>query len=189
MVEDKLLPDDKKLNQWKILLFLMLYEATQQVYLTALKQLKEAVGYKVSDELSESLKSYISNRAKASSKSVGDTVLKEIRKVVKDSVSNGETDLKKIKEKIVNILKDQKQWKVDQIARTELSWAYGEAERKTYLENGVTRVEWLCGSEPCPTCQMNCGKIVEIDKMFPSGHDSEPVHPNCTCTILGLPNL
>lgn len=187
MVEDKLIPDDHKLNQWKVLLFLMLYQGIQQVYLTALKQMKETVGYTVDDELSESLKSFISNRAKLASKSVGDTVLARIRETIKQSVAGGETDLKKIRNLVVNILTDQKEWKIEQIARTELAWAYGQAEHKTYVENGIKKIEWLCGTEPCPLCQENCGKVIGINESFPSGHQHETVHPSCRCTVLGLP--
>lgn len=186
LIESQILPEDQNLIQWKLLLFLLLYKAVQEIYLTAFKQLGSIMDYDVPDELSDTMKNLIAESAKKTSKSVGDTVLNNIKKIIKDSVDGGDRDLKSIKQKISQYLLDQKDWKIEQIARTEVSRAYAEAEYKIFKENGIEKVEWLCGATPCPVCQSNCGQVLSINKAFDSGDFAPPVHPNCTCMLLGV---
>jgi hypothetical protein len=176
------MPDKEKRQQWETLLLLLVLQNNTQIWKTNLKQLNEVYGLDITlDNLTEN---FISRRATFTCKSVSDTVYKTIKGVINKDVAKGVTDLGQIKKDIGFLLSDQKAWKVDQIAQTEVSWAYGEASYKTYEQNKVEKVQWLCGAAPCEICAGNAGQIVQIGQTFNSGHTHEPVHPHCKCSVL-----
>jgi len=181
-VFEKIMPEKEKRKQWEALLLLLILANNTQIWKTNNKQLKEVYGLDI--EMNDLTENFISRRAVFSAKSVSDTVYKRIKDVINNDVKNGITDIKQIKKDISFLLTDAKAWKVEQIAQTEMAWAYGEASYKSYLNNGVKQVEWLCGSNPCEVCQSNCGVVIDINKTFPSGDIHEPVHPNCRCSVL-----
>jgi SPP1 gp7 family putative phage head morphogenesis protein len=181
-VFEKIMPDKEKRKQWEMLLLLLVLQNNTQIFKTNLKQLNEVYGLDI--QMNDLTENFISRRAVFTAKSVNDTVYKTIKKVINDDVKNGITDIGQIKKDIGFLLKDAKAWKVEQIAQTEMAWAYGEASYKTYKENGIEQVQWLCGSDPCEVCATNCGEIVKLNAMFSSGHIHEPVHPNCRCSVL-----
>ena len=181
-VFEKIMPEKEKRKQWEMLLLLLLLQNNVQIWKTNTKQLNEI--YNLDVEMDDLTENFISRRAVFTAKSVSDTVYKNIKNVINKNVVAGVTDLGQIKKDIAFLLTDAKSWKVEQIARTELSWAYGEASYRTYQDNGIEKVQWLCGSNPCETCQLNCGQVIEINKLFASGHIHEPVHPSCRCTVL-----
>ncbi len=181
-VFEKIMPDKEKRQQWETLLLLLVLQNNTQIWKTNLKQLNEVYGLDITlDNLTEN---FISRRATFTCKSVSDTVYKTIKGVINKDVAKGVTDLGQIKKDIGFLLSDQKAWKVDQIAQTEVSWAYGEASYKTYEQNKVEKVQWLCGAAPCEICAGNAGQIVQIGQTFNSGHTHEPVHPHCKCSVL-----
>lgn len=75
------------------------------------------------------------------------------------------------------------QWKsrASTIARTESTRHIWNGQVDQYRDDGVTRLQWLCGDEPCAICQMMCGQIFNIDSVV-----NIPVHPNCTCDTAPL---
>lgn len=181
-VFEKIMPDKEKRKQWEALLLLLILTNNTQIWKTATKQLKEV--YDLDIGIDDLTANFISRRAVFSAKSVSDTVYKTIKEVINNDIINGITDIKQIKKDIGFLLSNQEAWKVEQIAQTEMAWAYGEASYKTYQNNGVKQVEWLCGSNPCEVCAENGGVVVEIGQSFPSGDIHEPVHPNCRCSTL-----
>ena len=181
-VFEKIMPDKEKRKQWEVLLLALVLKNNTQIWKTNLKQLNEVYGLDITlDGLTEN---FISRRAVFTAKSVSDTVYKTIKGVINKDVKGGITDIGQIKKDIGFLLADQEAWKVEQIAQTELSWAYGEASYKTYIQNKVLKVFWLCGGAPCEVCAGNSGEVVEIGQTFRSGHTHEPVHPNCRCSVL-----
>lgn len=100
--------------------------------------------------------------------------------------------------------------KANQIARTGTIWAYNEGALQTYIEFGVTVVEWLATNDDltCPYCLSLDGAIVSVGQPFAQdgehisaqfeladgsfstrtlvtqrvGHP--PLHPNCRCVLL-----
>jgi len=183
VVESKILPDDEKIEQWKTMLFLMILKNNTQIWKTASKQMNDVYGYK-EIEVDRLVSNFISDRANFTSKSVSTTIFKQIRTSIDNAVKNGEIDLRKIKDIVVDNMRDVKDWKAEQIARTELAWSYSEVQMKTYKENGVEKVKWVCGGNPCEICATNCGEEVELNKSFSSGHTNEPAHINCMCMVV-----
>jgi SPP1 gp7 family putative phage head morphogenesis protein len=173
------MPKKEKQNQWKLLVYLLILKNNTQIWKTVQKQLNQVYDLKVTE--SETIERLIANRSQVTAKSISDTAFKTIKSTIAEQVAKGNTDLRDIKRQVSNVLTDVKPWKVDQIAQTELTWAYGEAQHRTYVDNGVTEIKWICGSEPCEICADNEGEIRKIGDNFTSGDEQEPVHPNCKC--------
>ena len=75
------------------------------------------------------------------------------------------------------------------IAITEGQRAKIEANVDSYAANGVDQIEWTT-NDPCPECEENDGKIVNLGDDFPSGDTQPPVHPNCQCDVIPvMPDL
>lgn len=184
-VSEKILPDNDKIEQWKTLLFLMVLKNNTQVWKTANKQLNEVYKFDQID-VEGTTANFLSDRANFTSKSISDTMFKRIRESIDQAVKDGEIDLKKIKSRVVDVLGDVKEWKAEQIARTELAWSYSEAQMKVYDKNNVEKVRWVCGTNPCELCASNCGEEIELHKTFPSGHQNEPAHINCMCMVVAV---
>lgn len=68
------------------------------------------------------------------------------------------------------------------IAITETNRVVSAATMQRYLDAGLDQQQWIT-SDPCPTCQMNNNRIVQIGQAFPSGHSQPPAHPNCRCSL------
>jgi len=75
------------------------------------------------------------------------------------------------------------------IAITEGQRAKIEANVDSYAANNVEQIEWTT-NDPCPDCEQNDGKIVNMGDDFPSGDQQPPVHPNCQCDVIPvMPDL
>lgn len=73
------------------------------------------------------------------------------------------------------------------IARTELARAHVEGQMFVYNNAGVTKKQWILGSESCDDCQENANAgVIDFDEAFPSGDDAPPAHPNCTCDVVPI---
>lgn len=76
------------------------------------------------------------------------------------------------------------------IARTELAFAQSNGTLAAWQDSGlVQKKRWLLGREPHVQpdgCNHNAGKVVGIDKAFPSGDMAPPLHPNCKCVITAV---
>lgn len=71
------------------------------------------------------------------------------------------------------------------IARTEISQALVGANLEAWKNTGlVSKIKWLTvGSDPCPTCKENHGKVRTIGEKFPSGDTMPLAHLNCYCIL------
>jgi HK97 family phage portal protein len=184
-LERRIMPKKEDIIRWSFLLYLLLYQNNKEVALTTQNQLKDIFGMKEINE--SSLNNLMENQAKKAGNSISDTMMTRIKDTIKQDVTNGRTDLKDVKRDIIGMLSDQKDWKIEQIARTEIVKAYEETQNIIYKENEISEVKWICGSNPCEICDQNNGVIVKIDHPFPSGH-SYPgeTHPSCVCELLPI---
>ncbi len=95
-------------------------------------------------------------------------------------------------EKEINKLVDSKKAKMlkrrkETIARTEVRNSQGVSKLSEAKERGVKKKSWVTAGDlrvSREICQLNeqAGPI-DIDKAFPSGHQNQPGHPNCRCTV------
>jgi hypothetical protein len=69
------------------------------------------------------------------------------------------------------------------ISLTEGSRAAIEANRQSFVEQGVEQWEWSVNDPEDEDCLENDGEVVDIGEDFPSGDAQPPVHPNCQCSI------
>jgi SPP1 gp7 family putative phage head morphogenesis protein len=67
------------------------------------------------------------------------------------------------------------------ITETNRAMSYGAISR--YKAAKLERMEWET-SDPCPTCAMNSGQVIEIGGTFNSGAQMPPAHPHCRCALL-----
>ena len=68
------------------------------------------------------------------------------------------------------------------IARTESNTALSQSFLDTSTAMGVDYKEWIV-FDPCEICQQNAGRVIAMDKAFPSGDFRPPSHPNCRCAL------
>jgi SPP1 gp7 family putative phage head morphogenesis protein len=180
----ELLPDAEKQRQWKILLYGIIFKNGIEIYKTAQKQLKDVYG--LDFMLAETVETIASSRASFTSKTVSDTVFAKVKEVIRDDIAAGKTNLRDIKNDLSDLLSGQKDWKVEQIARTEISWTYGDAQQKIYKANNIEKVKWIAGEGACEICQENAGHVIGVNEAFPSGDIHEPAHINCRCEVVPL---
>jgi SPP1 gp7 family putative phage head morphogenesis protein len=67
------------------------------------------------------------------------------------------------------------------ITETNRAMSYGAISR--YKAANLEQMEWET-SDPCPTCAMNSGQVIEIGGTFNSGAQMPPAHPHCRCVLL-----
>jgi hypothetical protein len=185
VVFEKVMPEDEQRKQWELLLLLLLLSQNTQVWKTAMKQLQEVYG--MTGEFDDLKANFVNRQATSTASGISKTVFKRVREVIQNDLNTGVRDLRQIKLDIAGMLKDQKEWKIDQIAQTEVARAYGEAQMQMYKDNHVEKVIWLVGSAPCEICRENADKVVTLGQSFPSGHTNEPVHPHCRCSVEPYP--
>jgi SPP1 gp7 family putative phage head morphogenesis protein len=70
------------------------------------------------------------------------------------------------------------------ISLTEGSRAAIEANKQSFLEQGVEQWEWTVNAPEDEDCLENDGVIVNIGDDFPSGEDQPPQHVNCQCSCV-----
>jgi len=106
----------------------------------------------------------------------------KISNAIKAGVDEG-MGYKELSRKLREVLPEEEKWKLDRIARTEMTRAQFHGAQKQYQRDGVEYVEWVSGSDPCEECAEYGGEIYPVDEL-PS---EIPVHPHCTCAIKPLP--
>lgn len=76
-----------------------------------------------------------------------------------------------------------KQSDAERLMQTELARVQVEAQKKSYIENGLEEYEYIaCGSsDVCDTCKLMDGKVFKVKDMMP-GLNAPPMHPRCHCS-------
>jgi SPP1 gp7 family putative phage head morphogenesis protein len=69
------------------------------------------------------------------------------------------------------------------IAITETNRAMSQGAISRYQAANLEKMEWST-SDPCPTCAMNSGQVIDIGGTFNSGAQMPPAHPHCRCALL-----
>jgi SPP1 gp7 family putative phage head morphogenesis protein len=76
-----------------------------------------------------------------------------------------------------------KQSDAERLMQTELARVQVEAQKKSYIENGLEEYEYIAcgGSDVCDVCKVLDGKHFKIKDMMP-GLNAPPMHPRCHCS-------
>jgi len=128
------------------------------------------------------------NNAGITIKSVADTKLGELGKLLADGAARGDS-ADTIAGAIKDLLSDPS--RALMIATTELSRAVSTATVQGYTLTGRTRIEWASALDDrvCPICGRNEEDgPVRIGDPFPSGDLHPPGHPWCRCAVLPAPD-
>lgn len=125
---------------------------------------------------------FLQNEAQKTAFDVKETMLNKAREVIAESLKDEKVSLRKISEDLKSVYKDEKQWRVDRIARTETARAYHVGSKTLYEQSGlVNKYLWITVN-PCEVCAPFDGKTYEA-KYLPQ---EPPVHPNCRCEVVPI---
>lgn len=154
-----------------------------ETYNKALANVEQYYGFPVNFDLVNSgAQNYLYSRANDTANSMRESMLNKARLVIAGSLDEPGFTLRKAKEKVITVFREEADWRSERIAQTEVQTAYNEAAYRSYGQSGmVEQVKWIVSKNPCETCNMNAGVVVKIGENFPSGHTHPIVHPNCEC--------
>lgn len=130
---------------------------------------------------------WLGERADYAADSVTLSLYDRAKEIIAGNLADDVTDLDKIKADIISTFKDEKAYRVERIARTELITAYNKAAVEEYKESGlVEQIKWITAEDDRvdEECALNENKTVKIGESFPSGDDQPPIHPNCRCDVI-----
>jgi HK97 family phage portal protein len=130
---------------------------------------------------------YLTNKAMESADNITNNVIKRIREILADMLSEGKFSLEKAKNRIMEELTDEIDWRVERIVRTELIDAYSYSDSQIIKNNNlIQKKKWITAKDDrvCPDCARLNGEIVDKNALFSGGVDSAPFHPNCRCAVV-----
>lgn len=130
---------------------------------------------------------WLGERADYAADSVTLSLYDRAREIIAGNLADDVTDLDEIKADLIAIFKDEKAYRVERIARTELITAYNKAAVEEYRESGlVEQIKWITAEDDRvdEECSLNENKTVKIGESFPSGDEQPPIHPNCRCDVI-----
>jgi SPP1 gp7 family putative phage head morphogenesis protein len=117
-------------------------------------------------------------------RSIATTRLKKLGRVLAEGAERGDSPTT-IGKAIEGLLADAT--RAEMIATTELCRAVSQASIRTYLTNGIERVEWDSAGDGrvCNICQTNnVAPARRPGAEFPTGHTAPPGHPWCRCALV-----
>lgn len=129
---------------------------------------------------------FIQERAKYFAETINDTTREELLKKINEALDN-DSGFDAIAESISSVYQQAYDFRVERIARTEVSASLNEGAVQSYKQAGIEELEWIhIDGCDCDDCESNDGETREIGKAFPSGDTQPPVHPNCKCNIVAV---
>lgn len=128
---------------------------------------------------------WIKDRCGLLIKSISDTTLEKLKRVLAEGVANGES-IPDLASRISGVYDEAKGSRAVKIARTETINASNSGALEAYKQSGVVeKKEWLATMDDRVRDEhaaMN-GEVVDIDKPFSNG-EMYPGDVNCRCTVL-----
>jgi len=130
---------------------------------------------------------FIQERSKFFAETINETTREALLASIKLGVDEGE-GFDDISKRIADVYKDAETYRVERIARTEVSTALNEGAVQAYKQVGVSKLEWVAvgDANTSEECLQNDGQIREIGKSFPAGADQPPQHVNCRCSVVAV---
>lgn len=112
---------------------------------------------------------------------LADTTRADVAELVSAAVKDGLSP-----QQLAAALRDHAAFSRDRaetIARTETATALGQGQRAAAVIMSQDEKSWVAGN--CPDCLDNeAAGWIGIDEAFPTGDDTVPAHPRCTCTVI-----
>lgn len=72
-------------------------------------------------------------------------------------------------------------YNAERLMRTELARVQTEAQKQSFIENGIEEYQFIVNGGCCEICEGLKGKHFKVEKMMP-GTNAPPMHPNCRCS-------
>lgn len=129
---------------------------------------------------------FIQERSKFFAETINETTREALLASIKEGVDNAE-GFDEISKRISDVYEDAAAYRVERIARTEVSSALNEGSVQAYKQAGIESLEWVTvnGGE-AEECQANDGEVRKIGSEFSSGETQPPNHPNCKCSVVAV---
>lgn len=177
---EKIMP---RFNTWHLLASGVFLRYMTEIFEQSLQHQNEYFGVSVDFDLANvGASAWLKAEAQNTATSVRDSMLDKARLVIAREMEQPDFSLAKVKNEIMQVMREEAEWRAERIARTETTSAYEEAGYRSYQLSNVQKTEWLV-TDPCEQCQPNAGVVRELGKEYPTGHLHAPVHPNCMCAL------
>lgn len=174
-----------RLDEFKNLTTSVILRYNQDTYLEGVEKFSEYYEMPFQFDLVNSgAVNWLQKQANDTANSLRESMINKARQVIADRMSDQGFTLEKAKKAVLEIFKEEAEWRSERIARTEVMTAYNEGNYKGYEMSGfVEQVKWLTtkSNNPCDVCAQNSEQVVKLNEPFASGHTRPPVHPNCQC--------
>jgi len=122
---------------------------------------------------------------------ISETTRARLRDLVDDAFEDGMTP-EQLEAAILD-LGDFSEERAETIARTELAMAQSEGAIEGWRQSGVVAGKrWLLGSEhgdPDECDENSDAGVIALGDAFPSGDDTAPAHPRCTCDVIAVVDM
>jgi SPP1 gp7 family putative phage head morphogenesis protein len=130
---------------------------------------------------------FLQERAKFFATTINDTTKEALLKSIQEALDN-DAGFDVIVENITNVYKQAYDYRIERIARTEVSASLNEGSIQSYKQAGIEEVEWVAVGDDRTSdeCLANDGEVRKIGDDFPSGESQPPQHVNCRCTTVAV---
>ena len=127
---------------------------------------------------------FINARARFFGEKINDTTYSELVKVIEEGITNNES-ITQIEERIKAVYVKAGDFRVEVIARTEVSAMSNFGNLEGMKQAGATQKMWIVVAPEDDPCLIE-GEVVLINEAFSNGLDAPPVHPNCQCNTIPI---
>lgn len=128
---------------------------------------------------------FVKARAKYFADTINETTSDDLVRTLKEGTDAGES-MDELKERIATLYDSVIDYRVERIARTEISASANFGAVEAYKQAGVEKIQWQVVNPEDEDCLANDGEVVSIGNTFSSGDEYPPVHPNCVCTTIPI---
>lgn len=99
---------------------------------------------------------------------------------------NANVAARKLRDLVTDDFKDNAKYVTERLARTERTRIIGQAQKDSYLENGIEYVKWMAESSACSYCIAASKGGLRGEGIYKIDHEPNyPRHPQCRCSLAG----
>jgi HK97 family phage portal protein len=148
---------------------------------------KEQFGFSIDFDLENpNAVEWLRQNSLSKAKLILETVKGEVREIIVSGVDEG-LSIDTMAEQIRDYFIDRSAWKATRLVRTEVIGGYNFGFLETIKQTGLNVGKvWSTMNDDRvdDECLLNQDAgVIPLDKAFPTGHLSPPVHPNCRCLL------
>ena len=97
---------------------------------------------------------------------------------------NANVAARRLRDLVTDSFKDNAKYVTERLARTERTRIIGQAQKDSYLENGIEYVKWMAESSACSYCIAASKGGLRGEGIYKIDHEPNyPQHPSCHCSL------